>query len=92
VIVSPQMGPTDDPVGTTDWQATGWSTSQGNPYGLGWPHDTTLHSVVSQFQTGEELPPVPNGSDATATAGPIKRKRASTKGNSKRAVQQNSGG
>ncbi|KAJ9098135.1 hypothetical protein QFC21_004464 [Naganishia friedmannii] len=92
VIVSPQMGPTDDPVGNADWQATGWSTSQGNPYNLGWPHDTTLHSVVSQFQTGEDLPPVPNGSDATAVVGPVKRKRASTKGNSKRAVQQNSAG
>lgn len=90
MIIPPQVGLPDDAGSNSDWQATGWSTSQGNPYGLGWPHDTTLNSVVSQFQGGEELPAVPSASVPAPTAGPVKRKRASTKGNSKRG-QQNGG-
>lgn len=91
MIIPPQAGLPDDAVSNPDWQATGWSASQGNPYGLGWPHDTTLNSVVSQFQAGEELPAMPSVPVPTPAAGPAKRKRASTKGNSKRGGQQNGG-
>jgi hypothetical protein len=90
VVVPPQLVLQEDVISNPDWQASGWSASQGNPYAMGWPHDTTLNSVVGQFH-GEEMPAVPSIPPPAPAAGPVKRKRASTKGNSKRIMQSTGG-
>lgn len=90
VVVPPPMALVDESMSNPDWQSSGWSASQGNPYAMVWPHDTTLNSVVGQFH-GEELPAVPTVPLPAPSAGPAKRKRASTKGNSKRGGQTNGG-
>lgn len=90
VVVPPPMALVEESMSNPDWQSSGWSASQGHSYAMGWPHDTTLNSVVGQFH-GEELPAVPTIPPPAPVAGPAKRKRATTKGNSKRGGQTNGG-